>query len=159
MVLLLVTVSGVAMVLGACHQTTTVVDCVVGAHQPAGRQDVCVPDTIPQATRVTLLTAARTAAQENHGTVTRAIAIKALRSNVFRDLGDTVTGADGFVWVVEIGGHFQCGRTCFGAPGAPRPTGTAIVETLDVRTLTVTGFSLVKKWVDLSNLGPVHVIA
>ena len=142
----------------ACNDTTTVVDCVVGTHYPPGREDACVPDTVPRATAVTLLAAARTAARENQGVAQRVVVVEALRSEVQRYLGATVPGSDGLVWVVEVGGTFRCGRECFGSIETPAVTGTAIIEDLNVKTLTASDFSLRKAWVDLSHLGPVHVL-
>jgi hypothetical protein len=132
-----------------------VVDCVLGAHHPGGRQDACVANGVPPSVRAKLLDAARTAAQENHGTVTRAVAAQSTREEAAHLTDATVPG-DAFVWVVEVAGHFRCGNDCFFVTAPPR--GTVLTLLVDTTTFRTAGFGLGGKWVNLSHLGPVVVL-
>lgn len=144
--------------LSSCDFSQTVVDCIVGAHHPSGREDVCVPNTVAPSTRAELLAAARSAARASHGTVTRAVAVEANRPEaVHYTSGATVTGG-GLVWVVEVAGHFQCARACFGSPSTASPRGTVLTLFVDTTTYQETGLTLTGKWLDLSHLGIVVVL-
>lgn len=156
--LLLASVVPLVTTLSSCDYSTTVVDCILGAHHPAGREDICVPDPVPPSTRATLLAAARTAAEENHGTVTKAVAVEANGQNAAHyTTGATVTG-DGFVWVVQVAGRFQCGSACFGSPSRASPRGTVLTMLIDTTTYEVSGLTLTTRWLDLSHLGIVVVL-
>jgi len=135
---------------------TTVVDCVLGAHHPGGRQDACVPNVVPPSVRAKLLDAARAAAQENHGSVTRVVAAQSTREEAAHLTDATVPG-DAFVWVVEVAGHFRCGDDCFFVAAPPR--GTVLTLLVDTATFRTAGFGLSNTWVDLSHLGPVVVLS
>ncbi len=144
--------------LTSCTTSHAAANCILGAHPPPGRPDVCVADVVPVSTRQALLGAARTAARENHGTVTRAVAVESTRAVATHEAtGATVTGA-GFIWVVEVAGHFQCGTDCFGSPVARAPQGTDLVVLLDTYSFKPVGFHLGRTWVDLSHLGPITVL-
>ena len=144
--------------LSSCDFSQTVADCVVGAHHPSGREDVCVPDTVAPSTRAKLLAAARSAAQENHGTVTRAVAVETNRQEaVHYTSGATVTGG-GLVWVVQVAGHFQCASGCFGSPSTASPRGTVITLLIDTTTFQESGFALTSRWLDLSHLGIIVIL-
>ena len=117
---------------------------------------MCVPNSISQSTRAKLLSAAQTAARENHGAVQRAVAVESTRMDASRYVtGATVTGSE-VVWVVQVSGHFKCGNDCFSVSLAP--TGTVMTLDVDVKIFDVTGFGIGNKWVDLSHLGPVVVL-
>jgi hypothetical protein len=147
MVLLTVTVP-------ACSNGTTIVDCIVGAHHPAGREDTCVADSVPQAIRARLLAIARTAAQENNGAVKKAVAVDTDRSSAVHYTGGNLVGRDGFVWFVEIAGNFRCGTACAG-PSTTIRSGTALTLDVDVTTYVVTDLGLRRAWIDPSHLGEV----
>jgi hypothetical protein len=144
----------VTVTVPACSSGTAIVDCIVGAHHPGGREDICVPDSVPRAVRARLLTLARTAARENNGTTTKADAVEALRSNAVRYTGGNLVGGDGFVWFVEVAGNFRCGTACAG-PSATIGSGRALTLDIDVKTYVVTDLSLRRAWIDPSHLGEV----
>ncbi len=156
--LLAASVTLLTVSLSSCDFSQTVVDCIVGAHHPSGREDACVPDTVPPATRAKLLAAARSAARGNHGTVMRAVAVEANRPEaVHYTSGANVTGG-GFVWVVEVAGHFQCASACFGSPSTASPRGTVLTLFIDITSFQASGLTLTRKWLDLSHLGIVVVL-
>ena len=156
--LLMASVTLIAISLSSCDASHTVVECVLGAHQPPGREDVCVPNAVPLSTRAKLLAAARSAAAANQGTVMRAVAVEANRQEAAHyTAGATVTGG-GFVWVVEVAGHFRCSSACFGSPSAASPRGTVLTLLIDTTTFQESGLALSRRWLDLSHLGIVIVL-
>ena len=156
--LLAVSLVLVAMSLSSCGSSHTVVDCVLGAHHPSGREDVCVPDAMAPSTRARLLAAARSAAEDDHGTVRRAVAVEAEREEAVRyTTGATVTGG-GIVWVVQVAGHFRCAGACFGSPSATSPRGSVLTLLIDTTTFRESGLALTGRWLDLSRLGIVVVL-
>jgi hypothetical protein len=92
--------------------------------------------------------------------VARAVAVESTPESAVRyATGATVSGdGNGFVWVVEIAGHFRCGADCFGSPLPRVPQGTALIVLLDTDTFHQVGFHLGRAWVDLSHLGPIVVL-
>jgi len=153
---LLAGASVAAPLAGCATPITAGVACGIGAHHPPGGDGMCVPNSISQSTRAKLLSAAQTAARENHGAVQRAVAVESTRMDASRYVtGATVTGNE-VVWVVQVSGHFKCGNDCFSVSLAS--TGTVMTLNVDVKTFDVTGFGIGNKWVDLSHLGPVVVL-
>jgi hypothetical protein len=88
----------------------------------------------------------------------RAVAVEANRQEAAHyTTGATVTGG-GFVWVVQVAGHFQCARACFGSPSAASPRGTVLTLLIDTTTFQESGLTLSRRWLDLSHLGIVVVL-
>jgi len=131
--------------------------CGTAAHYGSGRDEACGPDVVPWALRADLLAAAQEAAQANHGVAGRAVAVMSAGVNAARSLDGAVPPGGRALWVVEVSGHFRCGADCF-VVSSPVPTGTALTLDLDARTLTEVGLTLAPRWIDLSHLGPVHVL-
>ena len=148
-------VSLVTITVPACSGGTAIADCIVGAHHPAGREDICVPDAVSQAVRARLLAVARTAARENNGTLKNADAVEALRSNAVRYTGGNLVSGDSFVWFVEVSGAFRCGSACASAHSTTIQSGKALTLDVDVKTYMVTDLSLRRAWIDPSHLGEV----
>ena len=151
----LVVVACVTAMVPACGGGATIVDCVVGAHNPPGREDICVPDAVPQAIRTRLFDVARTSAQENDGTVKRAVAVEALRSDAVRYSGGSFAGGDGLVWFVEVSGDFRCGTACVVPSTNTIRRGKALTLDVAFKTYEVTDLSLRRTWIDPSHLGEI----
>jgi hypothetical protein len=155
--LVLVSLLAAVASAGAWGGTRVVPGCGATGHHRSGRDDACRPDAVPSPLRADLLAVAREAAQENHGVAGRAVAVVSTGANAARSIDGAAVSGGEKVWVVEISGHFTCGADCF-VISAPAPTGTALTVDLDARTLTEVGLTLAPRWIDLSDLGPVHVL-
>ena len=142
-----------AVMFSGCTQTHTIAECVLGAHYPPGREDVCVPNSIPSATKARLLAIAETHAR---GTVNRVVAVESRLSTASHYLeGATYVWNDHLIWVVEATGRLQCGA-CFGSSDG---TATTMTWYLDFSTFAGNAVSWSRaRSIDLSHLGPVHVL-
>lgn len=154
-----------AVIFSGCTQTHTIAECVLGAHHPPGREDVCVPDAIPPATQIGLLSTAQTTAQDDLGTAEHVTVVEghfgeAVRYTGVRSLSSDLSSIrqNATVWVVEIRGHFGC-EPCPSQYSTPAfHPGTTIIAFVDFNTLVSHDFATLNKSVDLSHLGPVHVL-